>query len=187
MRFLRKHLETIIVATIVAAITAGTPAIAHGVRHALFAHRAGVAENAKKFAGRTPKALETQMSTATIRVTSSLGATHLNQTQTTTGTIRIINSGPGNATGVDLTATSLQWYPTIAPTPRCSAEVNVLSCVNLTIGKGKTFTLPVTWTGTACPQPPQDFPLTVEASGWKYDETPGNNMVSHSISTGGCP
>jgi hypothetical protein len=35
---LRKHLPTVLIAMIVAAVTAGGPAIADGVRHALFAH-----------------------------------------------------------------------------------------------------------------------------------------------------
>lgn len=36
----RKHLPTVLIAMVVAAITAGAPAIADGVRHALFAHNA---------------------------------------------------------------------------------------------------------------------------------------------------
>jgi hypothetical protein len=38
---LRKHLPTVLIAMVVAAVTAGGPAIAHGVQHALFAHNAG--------------------------------------------------------------------------------------------------------------------------------------------------
>ena len=37
----RENLKVILVATIAATIAAGAPAIAHGVRHALFAHNAG--------------------------------------------------------------------------------------------------------------------------------------------------
>jgi hypothetical protein len=37
---LRKHLPTVLIAMVVAAVTAGGPAIAHGVQHALFAHNA---------------------------------------------------------------------------------------------------------------------------------------------------
>jgi hypothetical protein len=35
---LRKHLPTVIIAVVASAVTAGAPAIAHGVQHALFAH-----------------------------------------------------------------------------------------------------------------------------------------------------
>lgn len=37
---LRKHLPTVAIALVVSAVTAGAPAIAHGVQHALFAHNA---------------------------------------------------------------------------------------------------------------------------------------------------
>ena len=40
MGLLKRHMSTVIVAMITAAVTAGVPAIAHGVRHALFAHNA---------------------------------------------------------------------------------------------------------------------------------------------------
>jgi len=39
LRFIRKHLTTVVVAMITAMVTAGAPAMAHGV-HALFAHNA---------------------------------------------------------------------------------------------------------------------------------------------------
>ena len=38
---IRKHLSTVVVAIVAAAVTASAPAIAHGVKHALFAHKAG--------------------------------------------------------------------------------------------------------------------------------------------------
>ena len=38
MRFIRSHMSTFLVALVTAAVTAGSPAIADGVRHALFAH-----------------------------------------------------------------------------------------------------------------------------------------------------
>jgi hypothetical protein len=41
LRLVRENLKVILVATIAATIAAGAPAIAHGVRHALFAHNAG--------------------------------------------------------------------------------------------------------------------------------------------------
>jgi hypothetical protein len=37
---LRKHLPTVLIAVVASAVTAGAPAIAHGVQHALFAHNA---------------------------------------------------------------------------------------------------------------------------------------------------
>jgi hypothetical protein len=41
LKLVRENLKLILVATIAATIAAGAPAIAHGVRHALFAHNAG--------------------------------------------------------------------------------------------------------------------------------------------------
>ena len=41
LKLVRENLKVILVATIAATIAAGAPAIAHGVRHALFAHNAG--------------------------------------------------------------------------------------------------------------------------------------------------
>lgn len=41
LKAVRENLKVILVATIAATIAAGAPAIAHGVRHALFAHNAG--------------------------------------------------------------------------------------------------------------------------------------------------
>ena len=41
LKVVRENLKVILVATIAATIAAGAPAIAHGVRHALFAHNAG--------------------------------------------------------------------------------------------------------------------------------------------------
>lgn len=41
LKVVRENLKVILVATIAASIAAGAPAIAHGVRHALFAHNAG--------------------------------------------------------------------------------------------------------------------------------------------------
>lgn len=38
--FMRRHLTTMLVAVVTAAVTAGGPALAHGVQHALFAHDA---------------------------------------------------------------------------------------------------------------------------------------------------
>ena len=40
MKWLKRDLRTIVVAVIAAAVTAGAPALAHGVQHALFAHNA---------------------------------------------------------------------------------------------------------------------------------------------------
>jgi hypothetical protein len=40
MKWLKRDLRTVVVAVIAAAVTAGGPALAHGVQHALFAHNA---------------------------------------------------------------------------------------------------------------------------------------------------
>jgi hypothetical protein len=40
MHTIRRDMRTIVVAVVAAAVTAGAPAVAHGVKHALFAHRA---------------------------------------------------------------------------------------------------------------------------------------------------
>jgi hypothetical protein len=41
----RRYVELVAVAVIAAVLSAAAPAIAHGVRHALFAHKAGNAKN----------------------------------------------------------------------------------------------------------------------------------------------
>lgn len=40
MRWLKRDLRTVVVAVVAATVTAGAPALAHGVQHALFAHNA---------------------------------------------------------------------------------------------------------------------------------------------------
>ena len=40
MKWLKRDLRTVVVAVVAAAVTAGAPALAHGVQHALFAHDA---------------------------------------------------------------------------------------------------------------------------------------------------
>ena len=40
MKWLKRDLRTMVVAVVAAAVTAGAPALAHGVQHALFAHNA---------------------------------------------------------------------------------------------------------------------------------------------------
>ena len=40
MKWLKRDLSTVVVAVVAAAVTAGAPALAHGVQHALFAHDA---------------------------------------------------------------------------------------------------------------------------------------------------
>lgn len=40
MKWLKRDLRTVVVAVVAAAVTAGAPALAHGVQHALFAHNA---------------------------------------------------------------------------------------------------------------------------------------------------
>ena len=47
----RKHLSVIMIATVAGAVGASAPVIAHGVSHAVFAHKAG---NAKKLGGKKP-------------------------------------------------------------------------------------------------------------------------------------
>src|SRR5207248_7276315 len=50
-RFLRKHAETVAVAFVVAAVTAGAPAIAAVVQNAYHAHIADIAKNARRLGG----------------------------------------------------------------------------------------------------------------------------------------
>ena len=51
MGYVKRHASTIAIAFVVASIAAATPVIAHGVRHALFAHEAGQANDAKRLGG----------------------------------------------------------------------------------------------------------------------------------------
>ena len=53
-RFLRKHAETVVVAFVVAAVTAGAPAIAAVVQNAFHAHIADIAKNARRLGGTSP-------------------------------------------------------------------------------------------------------------------------------------
>ena len=53
-RFLRKHAETVVVAFVVAAVTAGAPAIAAVVQNSYHAHIADIAKNARRLGGTSP-------------------------------------------------------------------------------------------------------------------------------------
>ena len=54
----RQNLKMVAIAVAASLATAAAPAIAHGVQHALFAHKAGVANNAKKLGGKAPSAYQ---------------------------------------------------------------------------------------------------------------------------------
>jgi hypothetical protein len=76
----RQDLRTAVIALVVVLTAGATPAIAHGVTHALFAHRAGnaenatVANNAKKLGKRLPSAyLLTGQRAAGVRSVEGLG------------------------------------------------------------------------------------------------------------------
>lgn len=53
---LRKHLSTVVVAFVAGTIGASVPAVAHGVKHALFAHNAGKVDGKSAVSSSTPLA-----------------------------------------------------------------------------------------------------------------------------------
>src|SRR5439155_19426374 len=52
--FLKRHTETVVVAFVVAAVTAGAPAIAAVVQNSYHAHIADIAKNARRLGGTSP-------------------------------------------------------------------------------------------------------------------------------------
>jgi hypothetical protein len=187
-QFIRRHLETIIVAMVVSAIFAGGPAIAHGVRHALFSHKAGVAKvakNAKAFGGKSPSTFETLASRADTGIATTMDHTSRAAGEEAEQTLTVSNAGPGRATGVDVSVNKMGWTPSTAH-PNCVVQLGGVTCTNLSLAKGSTLQIHIDWTA-GCSPTGFDMPMLVTMTSWKYDKTPSNNNVQQSANTIGCP
>ena len=68
---IREDVRIILIALIVSAAYAGAPAIADGVRHALFAHKAGVANNSAKLQGNTTNEILARIGTTDLGMNMS--------------------------------------------------------------------------------------------------------------------
>jgi hypothetical protein len=186
-QFVRRHLETIIVAMVVSAIFAGGPAIAHGVRHALFAHKAGVAKvakNAKAFGGKSPSTFETLASRADTAIATTMDHTSRAAGQVARQTLTVSNAGPGRATGINVTSSKGAWTPSTSH-PGCVATTGTVTCTNLGVAKGSTLQIQIDWTAV-CPVAGFEFPMFVTMTSWKYDKTPANNTATQDSLTTGC-
>ncbi|MGH2786644.1 MAG: hypothetical protein ACRDJV_01880 [Actinomycetota bacterium] len=71
--YVKKHLSVILVAMVTASLTAAAPVIAHGVRHARFAHNADKLDglDSRDFAGRTTKMKPGKVLTGTYSTATS--------------------------------------------------------------------------------------------------------------------
>ena len=175
--FLKRHAETIVVSAIVAAITAGGPTIAHGVRHSLFAH------NSAKLANKTLNQVANHATRANLRVrqTASRLSFDAGEEGQVTYTVVIRNMGPGLAQGVDLrhdggghgTAVS-------ASNTGCLDTVQAFNCVNVAskLAPGGSLTVSFTYHVSCNYDPGWLSSPGATLSAWQFDPRSSNNEAS---------
>lgn len=177
------HFRVVLIALISGAIGAAAPAVAHGVKHALFAHEAGTAakaDNAKKLDGKSFAAVYNAVTTADISVKADSDDQVLSPGEQAVVKIQLKNHGPADALRVSMSMSRDNWGSVGVLPPGCTTDgTYYIDCLVSRLRAGKTKTLEFTFDQSDCTQN-----VNPSIASWQFDPKRSNNSDELEF---GCP
>ena len=184
MRQIKADLRTLVIALLAVAIVYNGPSLAHGVQHALFAHKAGVADNAKRFDGKTPSRFRSNLISGNLAMDVT-GASQpiegVDQSVTYSGTVT--NQSPFTARQVEVVITALDgggsWgtvsHGSDLAYQLCDDPVGAqVVCRVGTMAPGASKPISARWILTACGA--DTWRASMESEMWNWDTNTGNDL-----------